>query len=230
MYKKSVTIFFGIILFVFSVCCFTVTAKAEKETSENITLYVGDEYKIDETFEFTEKGMAIYAWPTGKYLISDTNIVGMKSNYQKSDDYFSDYIVALHSGKATVTVLDGKKVLYKYNVTVKVRSMTSPSNYFKLYESTENKKGIINQAKEILKSLNLASYNTDRERLYAIAQWFNDHAKYDDKGIFEPSMYYALTGTPENYEIYAELNDFLLRSLGFETDSSNGQVKLDDNW
>jgi hypothetical protein len=230
MYKKSVNIFFGIVLFVFSICCFTLTAKAEKETSENITLYIGDEYKIDETFEFTEKGMAIYAWPTGKYLISDTNIVGIRSSYNKKNDYFNDYIVALHSGKATITVLDGKKVLYKYHVTVKLRTMASPTNYFVLNKDVDNKKGIINKSKNILKSLNLASYNTDRERLYTIAQWFNDHAKYDDKDIFEPSMYYALTGTPENYEIYVELSDFFLRSLGFETDSSNGQVKLDGNW
>lgn len=163
----------------------TIGAKSIPTT--DMILYVGEKYSIDDFFDDNIHN-------PGKYIISNSNVVGIEGYYSKNQrdgqgwktpDGFYSHIVALHTGKSTVNVIYGSKTIYKYNITVKNRELISPTGYLDLYGHVPedypetrmgrkaDKKKIEEEslAKEILRSLNLESYDSDRERIYALAKW-----------------------------------------------------------
>lgn len=236
-----------------------ITLKAKSIPHSNITLHVGEEFEI-ETFSKVSVDYSktnplqfkVYTCPTGKYHISNTNVVGIKSKYSKNEringwdirDGFYDNIVALNTGKATVTVLEGSKKLYIYNVTVK-DNMLSPTQYSTFLDnrpyrddignmSNKKAKELEKATREIIISLKLDKYNSDRERLYALAKWLNDYTKLEGEDEYLAEPYDALVKKKANILSYNLAGLMLLQNMGFEC-STEGSfedvlVKLDGSW
>lgn len=176
-----------------------IIVEAKSIPSTDLLLYVGEKYGIDDNFSFhSAKGPNFISNP-GKYIISNSNVVGIEGYYAKNrttdqgwlqPDGFYSYIVGLHTGKSTITVLYGSQIIHKYNITVKHREVTSPTEYCRTdffiddnpitrLGREEEKEAIELESavKNILISLKLENYNTDAERLFALAKWYNENTK-----------------------------------------------------
>lgn len=220
----------------------TIGAKSIPTT--DMILYVGEKYGIDDFFNDNIHN-------PGKYIISNSNVVGIEGYYSKNQrdgqgwktpDGFYSQIVALHTGKTTVNVINGSKTIYKYNITVKNRELISPSGYLELYGYVPHdypetrigrkidKRKIEEEsiAKEVLKSLNLESYDSDRERIYALAKWVHN---------FEFGEGDALSN--KFYDCYKESNlgsVHVIQNMGIKTSIGGGvnewipDMCLDGSW
>lgn len=207
-----------------------IISKAISDKSTDMILYVGEKYSIDDFFGDIYSGIP----NPGKYIISNSNVLGIEGYYSKNeyneqgwliaDGYYSK-IVALHTGKATVTVVNGSNKLFRYNITVKNREITSPTQFCDWPDFYEDypqlrmgrkpeERSVFreNAMKSILKSLNLESYNTDRERLFALAKWFYETTQNGD------GVDYAVYGRPANSIMRAtgQIGVILIQNMGFE--------------
>ncbi len=227
-----------------------VISKAVSDKSTDMILYVGERYNIADFFGDIYTGIP----NPGKYIISDSNVVGIEGHYSKNErdnqgwlipeGYYS-YIVALHTGKSTVTVVKGSKALHKYNITVKNREITSPTQYSHLAtyymdypekrigrKPDKNSISKENTVKKILKSLDLESYNTDGERLFTLAKWFNDSKK---SGIGADQEIYGFTEEGDDTGLVSA-GLLLLHNMRFEIREGGTfayswpEIYIDEKW
>jgi len=223
--KKNIMRLVIVILIMSFINISAITAEAAVHTY-NITLNVGEKEGIN-LRGFISNGDFIFYAPSSKYTISDPSIVGMDYEYNKKKDEWSNDIVALRPGTATIYQWYENKKIFKYIITVKRQEMDSITSYFGLvdtkncdYSSAYYPEETDEAAQDILKDINIEQYNSDRERIAAISKYLYKNITYGHAEL-DQTPYAALVKKSAKNGIHLA-SALLLENLGFDLQQCGG--------